>query len=174
MRPQTSGPGLAKTVRRGGQFIRLRGPGRLIAARLRSSSDFKTRWISYRDLAVCPLIINALGLACCGNTTGHQPARGEIMAKRKKQSKAQKRGKLPKRNSAKRAKARRVSKAAKAMKRTVARAKPKSRPVKKTARKERMKQPIAPVVEMVAVEVIEQPAPGVITVTEVEETRQVS
>jgi hypothetical protein len=39
-----------------------------------------------------------------------------------------------------------------------------------------MKQPIAPVVETVAVEVIEQPAPGLITVTEVEETevRQVN
>jgi hypothetical protein len=33
-----------------------------------------------------------------------------------------------------------------------------------------MKQPITPAVEAVAVEVIEQPAPGVITVTEVEET----
>ena len=32
-----------------------------------------------------------------------------------------------------------------------------------------MKQPVAPVVETVAAEVIEQPAPGV---TEVEETRQ--
>jgi len=36
--------------------------------------------------------------------------------------------------------------------------------VKKAAR------PVAPVVGTVAVEVIEQPAPGVITVTEVEET----
>jgi hypothetical protein len=33
-----------------------------------------------------------------------------------------------------------------------------------------MKQSVAPVVETVAVEVIEEPAPGVITVTEVEET----
>jgi hypothetical protein len=40
--------------------------------------------------------------------------------------------------------------------------------VKKAAR--RVKQPVAPAVETVAVEVIEQPAPGVITVTEVEET----
>jgi hypothetical protein len=61
-----------------------------------------------------------------------------------------------------------VSKAAKATKRTVARAKPKRAPVKKAARK--VKRPVAPVVETVAVEVIEQPAPGVITVTEVEET----
>ena len=49
-----------------------------------------------------------------------------------------------------------------------AKAKPKRAPVKKTARK--VKQPIAAVVETVAVEAIEQPAPGVITVTEVEET----
>jgi hypothetical protein len=35
--------------------------------------------------------------------------------------------------------------------------------VKKAARK--VKQPVAPVVESIAVEVIEQPAPGVITVT---------
>ena len=49
-------------------------------------------------------------------------------------------------------------------KRAVARAKPKRVPVKKAAR------PVAPAVETVAVEVIEQPAPGVITVTEVEET----
>jgi hypothetical protein len=53
-------------------------------------------------------------------------------------------------------------------KRTVAKAKPKRAPVKKAAR--RMKQPVTPAVEAVAVEVIEQPAPGVITVTEVEET----
>jgi hypothetical protein len=33
-----------------------------------------------------------------------------------------------------------------------------------------MKQPVAPVVETVAVEVIEQPAPSVMTVTEAEET----
>jgi hypothetical protein len=65
-----------------------------------------------------------------------------------------------------------VSKAAKATKRTVTKAKPKPAPVKKDVRK--VKQPVAPVVETVAVEVIEQPAPGVITVTEVEETRRVS
>jgi hypothetical protein len=44
--------------------------------------------------------------------------------------------------------------------------------VKKVARK--VKQPVTPVVETVAVEVIEQPAPGVITVTEIEETRKAS
>ena len=92
------------------------------------------------------------------------------MAKRKKTSKVQKRAKL--RSSAKRGKARKAAKAAKATKPTVAKAKPKPAPVKKAAR--RIKQPIAPVVETVAVEVIEQPAPGVITVTEIEETRKAS
>jgi hypothetical protein len=87
-----------------------------------------------------------------------------IMAKRKKASKAQKREKLPRGTSAKLRKARKAAPA----KRTVAKAKPKRSPVKKAARK--VKQPVTPVVETVAVEVIEQPAPGVITVTEVEET----
>jgi hypothetical protein len=90
------------------------------------------------------------------------------MAKRKKASKVQKRAKLRRGNSAKRGRARRVAKAAKATKRTVARAKPKHAAVKKAARK--VKQPVTPVVETVGVEVIEQPAPGVITVAEVEET----
>jgi hypothetical protein len=85
------------------------------------------------------------------------------MAKRKKASKVQKRAKL--RSSAKRGKARKVAKAAK---RTVAKAKPKRSPVKKAKRE--VKQPVAPVVETVALEVIEQPVPGVITVREVEET----
>ena len=81
------------------------------------------------------------------------------MAKRKKQS-----SKVQKRKGAKaRPKAKKLSKAARgkaATKRAVARAKPKRAPVKKAARP----------VETVAVQVIEQPAPGVITVTEVEET----
>jgi hypothetical protein len=55
------------------------------------------------------------------------------------------------------------------MKRTVARAKPKRATVKKAAAR-KVKQPVASAVETVAVEVIAQPAPGVITVTEVEET----
>jgi hypothetical protein len=95
------------------------------------------------------------------------------MAKRKKASKVQKRGKLPRGNSAKRGKARKAAKAAKATKRTVARAKPKHAPVKKAAPKvvRRVKKPA---VETVIVDLIEQPAPGVITVTEVEETRRVS
>ena len=87
------------------------------------------------------------------------------MAKRKKGSKVQGRAKLRRANSAKPSKAR---KAAKTAKRTVAKAKPKPAPVKKVARK--VKQPVVPVVETVAAEVIEQPAPGVIAVTEVEET----
>jgi len=87
------------------------------------------------------------------------------MAKRKKGSKVQSRAKLRRANSAKRSKTRKVAKTAK---RTVAKAKPKPAPVKKAARK--VKQPIAPVVETVAVEAIEQPAPGAITVTDVEET----
>ena len=85
------------------------------------------------------------------------------MAKRKKQS-----SKVQKQKGAKaRPKAKKLSKAARgkpAAKRAVARAKPKRAPLKKAAR------PVAPAVETVAVEVIEQPAPGVITVTEVEET----
>jgi hypothetical protein len=85
------------------------------------------------------------------------------MAKRKKGSKVQGRAKLRRANSAKRGKARKAARA-----KTVAKTKPKRAPVKKIARK--VKPPVAPVVETVAVEVIEQPAPGVITVTEVEET----
>jgi hypothetical protein len=76
------------------------------------------------------------------------------------------------RSSAKRGKARKAAKAAKVTKPTVAKAKPKPAPVKKAARK--VKQSVTPVVETIAVEVIEQPAPGVITVTEVEETRKAS
>jgi hypothetical protein len=91
----------------------------------------------------------------------HESDQGTIMAKRKKGSKVQKR-KLRRGNSAKRGKARKAAQA-----KTVARAKPKRAPVKKAAGK--VKQPVAPVVETVAAEVIEQPAP-VITVTEVEET----
>ena len=69
------------------------------------------------------------------------------MAKRKKQSKA------PKRKAATaRVKTRKV---AKAVKRTAARAKPARAPVKKAER--RIKQPVAPAVETVAAEVIDQP-----------------
>ena len=88
------------------------------------------------------------------------------MAKREKRSKVQKR-KLRRRNSAKRGKPRNVAKAAKP---TVAGAKSKRASAKKAARKERMKQAAAPAAETVIVEIIEQPAPDAITVTEVEET----
>ena len=92
----------------------------------------------------------------CGAPTGT----GEIMAKRKKQSKAQKR-----KAATARPKAGKVSKAAL---RTAARAKSKRAPVKKAARK--VKPPVAPVVETVAIEAIEQS----VGVTEVEETRKAS
>jgi hypothetical protein len=84
------------------------------------------------------------------------------MAKRKKKSsKIQKR-----KGAAARPKAKKLSKRGKAAaKRAIARAKPKRASVKKATR------PVAPAVETVAVEMIEQPAPGVITVTEVEETQ---
>ena len=122
-----------------------------------------------------PVDNSEAGLLGLGDPTScvadHHPA-GAIMAKRKKGSKVQKRARLRRGNSAKRGKARKAAKAAKAPKRTVATAKPKLAPVKKAARK--VKPPVTPAVETVAVEVIEQPAPGVITVTEVEETRRVS
>jgi hypothetical protein len=78
-----------------------------------------------------------------------------IMAKRKKGSKVQKRAKLPRGNSAKRNKGRKAAKSA-TRKQTVA--KPKPAPAKKAAQ---VQQPVAPVVETVAADVIEQPAPGV-------------
>jgi hypothetical protein len=90
----------------------------------------------------------------------HQPRTGTIMAKRKKQSKALKRKVATARGNARR----KVAKAA-----MRAKAKPKRAPVKKAAR--RIKQPVVAAVETVAVEVIEQPAPDVIMVTEVEETK---
>jgi hypothetical protein len=91
------------------------------------------------------------------------------MAKRKKQS-----SKVQKRKGAKaRPKSKKQSKVARgkaAAKRAVAKAKPKRAPMKKGA------PPVTPAVETVAVEVIEQPAPDAITVTEVEgtEVRQAS
>ncbi len=75
------------------------------------------------------------------------------MAKRKKRSKVQKRAKLRRGNSAKRGKVRKAAQA-----KTVAKSKPTRAPVKKAAR--RIKQPVAPAIETVAVEVIEKPAPG--------------
>jgi hypothetical protein len=89
------------------------------------------------------------------------------MAKRKKPSKVQRK------RAAGRGKARKASKSArrKAAKRTSTRAKAKHAAKKEAARKkmQRMKQPTSPV-ETVVVDVIEEPIPGVITVTEFEET----
>src|SRR6516164_432324 len=79
----------------------------------------------------------------------------DFVAKRKKGSKVQRRANPRRANSAKRPTARKVAKA-----------KPKRAPVKKAPRK--VKRPVAPVVETVAAEAIEQPAPGAIAVTEVE------
>ncbi len=85
------------------------------------------------------------------------------MARRKRQSsKARKKKTAKARPNAKKLSGAARAKAAK--KRTVTGAKAKRAPARKAAR------PIAATVETVAVEVIEQPAPGVITVTEVEET----
>jgi hypothetical protein len=93
--------------------------------------------------------------------------KGAIMVKRKKKTKVQKRERLRRGNSAARGKVRKFARA-KAAKRSVAKAKPKPAPVKKSARK--VKMPVTPILETVAVEVIEQPAPDVINVTEVEQT----
>ncbi len=87
------------------------------------------------------------------------------MAKRKKRAKVQRRAS---------GQARKVSKSArrKATKPTVVRVKPKRAGVKKAARKkvQRKKQPSAPAVETAVVDAIQEPVPGVITVTEFEET----
>jgi hypothetical protein len=82
------------------------------------------------------------------------------MAKRKKASKVEKRAKARRASSAKRVTALRRAQA-----KTVAKTKAKRKPAKKTA--PRVKKPAA---ETVIVDLIEQPAPGVITVTEIEET----
>jgi hypothetical protein len=81
------------------------------------------------------------------------------MAKRTKGSKLQKPAEL---RRGKRGKTRKVAKSAKATKRT---AKPKRAPVKKAARKERIKPPVAPAIETAAAE---HPAP------EFEEVNKVS
>ena len=90
------------------------------------------------------------------------------MAKRKKRAKV-----LRRKSTKVRGKARKASRSArgKAKKRMIAGAKPKRAGVKKAARKkvQRMKQE-TPAVETVVVDVIDEPVPGVITVTEFEET----
>ena len=91
------------------------------------------------------------------------------MAKLKKRSKVQQRNQVTAHGKAR--KATKFSRG-KASKRTVARVKPKRMGVKKDTRKkvQRMKPPGASTVETVAVDVIEKPAPDVITITEFEET----
>ena len=98
------------------------------------------------------------------------------MAKRKKRAKVQpkKRAKPRGRRAAVRAKARKVSKSArgKAVKPMVAGVKPQRAARKKAVRKkEQGMKPPGPEVETVVVDVIEEPAPGVITVTEIEDTQ---
>jgi hypothetical protein len=87
------------------------------------------------------------------------------MAKRKK------RAKLRRRSSASRGRARKVLKSARrgGTKRTATTAKL-QRAVKKVTRKRRQPSP-SHEIETVVVDVIEQPAPGVITITEFEETQ---
>ena len=97
------------------------------------------------------------------------------MAKRKTRAKVQpkKRANPRRRRAAVRGEARKVSKSArvKATKPTVAGAKPKRAATKKAVqKKEQRKKPPRPAVETVVVDVIEEPAPGVITVTEFEKT----
>ena len=93
-----------------------------------------------------------------------------VMAKRKKRAKVQpkKRAKPRRRCASLRGKAHKVSKSArgKAMKPTVAGAKPQRPATKQAARKkEQGMKPPGPEVETVVVDVIEEPARGVITVT---------
>jgi hypothetical protein len=97
------------------------------------------------------------------------------MAKGKKRAKVQsnKRAKLRRGSSAARGKTHKASKQrARGTKRTIARAKPKRADAKKAARKkeQRMKPP-SHAIETVVVDVVEEPVPGVITVTEFEETQ---
>jgi hypothetical protein len=97
------------------------------------------------------------------------------MAKRKKRAKVQpkKRARLRRGSSAARGKTRKASKQrTKGTRRRIAGANPKRAGAKKAARKkeQRMKPP-SPAVETVVVDVVEELAPGVITVTEFEETQ---
>src|SRR6516165_659204 len=87
------------------------------------------------------------------------------MAKLKKRSKVQQRNQVTARGKARKAT---KSTRGKASKRTVARAKPKRMGVKKATRKK--VPPGAPTVETVAVDVIEKPAPDLITIREFEVT----
>jgi hypothetical protein len=95
------------------------------------------------------------------------------MAKRQKRAKAQPKKRAKLRRKTARGKAQKVAKSARrgGTKRAIGRAKPKSAGKKAAQKKQqRMKLPSRDV-ETVIVDVIEQPAPGVITVTEFEETQ---
>ena len=97
------------------------------------------------------------------------------MAKRKKRAKVRpkKRAKPRRRHAAVRGKARKVSESARGKgTKPTAGAKPQRAARKKAVRKkEQGMKPPRPGVETVVVDVIEEPAPGVITVTEIEETQ---
>ena len=97
------------------------------------------------------------------------------MAKQKKRAKvrSKKRAEPRRRHAAVRGKARKVSKSARGKgTKPTAGAKPQRAAGKKAVRKkEQGMKPPGPEVETVVVDVIEEPAPGVITVTEIEETR---
>jgi hypothetical protein len=97
------------------------------------------------------------------------------MAKRKKRANVQpkKRAEPRRRHAAVRGKARKVSKSARGKgTKPTAGAKPQRAAMKRAVRKkERHMKPPGPGVETVVVDVIEEPAPGVITVTEIEETQ---
>jgi hypothetical protein len=91
----------------------------------------------------------------------------EIMAKRKKRAKAKRRAKLRRTTSTARNRARKASKSARRGK-----TKRTKRAAKKVLRRkqQRAKSPSRDV-ETVVIDVIEEPVPGVITVTEFEETQ---
>jgi hypothetical protein len=97
------------------------------------------------------------------------------MAKQKKRAKAQpkKRANLRRRSAAARGKARKVSKPArgKGTKPTAGAKLQRAATKKAMQKKEQQMKPPAPDIETVVVDVIEEPAPGVITVTEIEETQ---
>ena len=129
-----------------------------------------------------PAVLADWGVCTVKGFAPHKSARVEFWGKRSPQlngektdmAKRKKRAKVLRRKSTNvRGKARKASRSArgKAKKRMIARAKPKRARVKKAARKkvQRMKQE-TPAVETVVVDVIDEPVPGVITVTEFEET----
>lgn len=104
--------------------------------------------------------------------SSHRSTQGiweEIMAKRQKRAKGQ-----PKKRVKLRRKTGRAQKAAKSARRggtklAIGRAKPKPATKKAARKKQQRIKPPSREVETVVVDVIEQPAPGVITITEFEE-----